>query len=67
VTSKISSLFDAAIGVLERAAPAQNQRVRALKFLRGRLHGQPPDAGETADRPTNRAADHQTIKRPAKH
>jgi len=54
-----SSFLDAAIAALERAAPAQNQRIRALEFLRGTLQGQPPQAkadpaGEGAPKPNAR-------------
>jgi hypothetical protein len=56
--------LDAAISVLERAAPAGNQRVRALKFLRGTLQGQASQAD--ADRAANGGSEHLPMPRPAK-
>jgi hypothetical protein len=65
VIGKKSSFLDTAIGVLERAAP-KSQRVQALNFLRGKLQGQAPQAGDAADRPTKGAPDHHTMPRPTK-
>ena len=66
MTSRRSAFLDAAIGVLERAAAAKSQRMRALKFLRSRLQGQAPQAGDAGERTDQGAADRPKTPRPAK-
>jgi len=66
VPAKNPSILDAAIRTLERAAPADSQRLRALKFLRGMLQGQPPQAGDAGDHTGQGAADRPKTPRPAK-
>jgi hypothetical protein len=66
VPAKNPSFLDAAIAVLERAAPPASQRLRALKFLRGTLQGRPPQADAAGDRPVPSASEGAKTPRPAK-